>query len=243
MAETLSNPRLKMPDFAKLSKATKSAGAMLAIDNTFATHLLCRPLQLGADIVVESLGKQVNGHSDTMIGLIVARDPELSESFQRTMSTFGMASSPLDCYLTQRGLHTLAVRVERACENAWMLAKELNSLPQVIEVDYPGLEIHPQHQLADSQLRGGYGWMLALRMDVDDVGVERIFEQLSEDFPFVPSLGDVRTTLSHPASTSHRGLTVEDRAALGITTGTIRVSCGLEPTQWLVDRFVKGLVG
>lgn len=241
IVETLSNPRLKMPDFDLLAEVAKSASAKLMVDNTFATHLLCRPIEVGADVVVESLGKQVNGHSDTMLGLIVAKEMELAEELQRTISTFGMASSPLDCYLTHRGLHTLGVRVERACKNAQALAERLRTLNAILSVDYPGLETHDQHQLAERQLTGGFGWMVTFRMDLDSEGVQKVFERLRPEFPFVPSLGDVNTTVSHPVSTSHRGFTEDARQALGITEGTIRVSCGIEPTQWLVDQFAASL--
>lgn len=243
MVETLSNPRLKMPDFAALQDVSQRAGAKLVVDNTFATHMLCRPIDFGADVVVESLGKQVNGHSDTMLGLIVAKEEELTDQFRSTSVTFGMASSPLDCYLTHRGLMTLALRLERACLNAMELAAMLQELPSVELVDYPGLTCHPQNALANRQLSGGFGWMLSVRLDANLEETQAAFDRLAPEIPFVPSLGDINTTLSHPASTSHRGLSSEDREALGITPGTIRVSCGVEPTKWLLDRFKSALNG
>ena len=243
LVETLSNPRLRMPDLTALAKATHDGGGLLLVDNTFATPLHCRPLEFGADIVVESLGKQVNGHSDAMLGLIVCKDVQLNQEVKDTVSTFGFSSSPLDCYLTNRGLMTLPLRIERASSNATDLAKSLEGHRLVEQVDYPGLEAHPQYELASAQMQGGYGWMLAMHLDADEARVERLFERLLPEIPFAPSLGDVCTTVSHPHSTSHRGFTDEQRRELGITMGTIRISCGLEPSEWLTEKFLDALSG
>ncbi|MEM8735592.1 MAG: PLP-dependent transferase [Planctomycetota bacterium] len=240
MVETISNPRLRVPDLGAIAEASHKAGAKLVVDNTFATHLICRPIDFGADLVIESLGKQVNGHSDAMVGLVVSKEPETAEAVQSTISTFGMASSPLDCYLTHRGLSTLAVRVDRANVNALAVAERLAGLEQV-QVDYPGLHTHPQHEVARQQLRGGYGWMLTFHLKCERDGVLEVFDRLRPEIPFVPSLGDVSSSVSHPASTSHRGFTVEQREALGIYEGTIRLSCGIEPTEWLVEKVSKAL--
>ncbi|MEM7478023.1 MAG: aminotransferase class I/II-fold pyridoxal phosphate-dependent enzyme, partial [Planctomycetota bacterium] len=237
LVETISNPRLKVVDLPQLANLTHQAGGLLAVDNTFATHLLCRPLDHGADIVVESLGKQVNGHSDVMLGLIVAKDPVLHSEIRRRVSTFGLASSPLDCYLTQRGLMTLALRLERACSNTNELANALAEHKNVRAVDYPGLQNHPQHEQATQMLSGGFGWMLTMHLDAG-LPVQCLFSALAPDIAFVPSLGDVCTSLSHPETTSHRGYSPEERERLGIFTGTIRVSCGIEPPEWLVSKFV-----
>lgn len=237
LIETLSNPRLRVSDIGELATAAKSANALLVVDNTFATHLICRPLDYGADLVVESLGKQVNGHSDAMLGLVVGNSAELISQIGSTLSTFGMASSPLDCYLTHRGLMSLALRVQRACDNALALAKAIQELTCVQSVDYPGLATHAEHTISSRQFTGGYGWMLSFHIKSDQEGVLTLFNKLRPEIPFVPSLGDVATTVSHPASTSHRGLTKIDRTKLGISEGTIRVSCGVEPTDWLLKRF------
>lgn len=240
LVESISNPRMNIADLTALAQATHAAGGYLLVDNTFATHLLCRPLQLGADLVVESLGKIVNGHSDTMLGLLAVADEQLGKRLRNTVSTFGMASSPMDCYLTHRSLHSLGVRMERACHNALALARGLDKLPQV-RVDYPGLVDHPQHELANQQLSGGYGWMLALHLPAERERVLKVFEQLRPEIGFVPSLGDANTTISHPVSTSHRGFTESERTELGISYGTIRISCGIETTEWLVDKFVSAV--
>ena len=241
IVETMSNPRLKVPDLAKCAVATHAAGGLLMVDNTFATHLICRPLELGADIVIESLSKMVCGHSDSMLGLAVTSKPEIAAKLRDAVSTFGMASSPLDCYLTNRGLMTLALRVERAATNALALAQALSHSTRIRTVDYPGLVNHPQHELAAQQFAGTFGWMLSFELDNDQMSVEQLFEALKPEIAFVPSLGDACTTLSHPASTSHRSLNATQLASLGISKSTVRISSGIEPTDWLIDRFMRGL--
>ncbi len=239
--ETITNPRLRVADIAQVSQAATAAGALLVVDNTFATYLMCQPLQLGADFVVESLGKQINGHADGMLGFVAGRDPARMASVSRIVKTFGMTSSPLDCYLTHRGLMSLAIRMERVCLNAQALAECLSSLPAVTAVDYPGLESHAGHQPARQQFRGGFGWMVTFHVQPDRTAVERLMQTLRPEIRFVPSLGDVSTTISHPLSTSHRDAPPHTLAQLGITPGTIRVSCGIEPTQWLIDCFRRAL--
>jgi cystathionine beta-lyase/cystathionine gamma-synthase len=241
LVETMSNPRLGVPDIAAVAQATHSVGGLLLVDNTFATHLICQPLLLGADLVIESLSKQVNGHSDSMLGLVAASDETLAGSINSVVSTFGMASSPLDCYLTHRGLMSLALRLERACGNALALSKALSKHPAVQSVDYPGLPTHAQHELANTQFCGGYGWMLCFSIDGTQADLKRVFDALRPEIPFAPSLGDINTTVSHPATTSHRVLNAAQREDLGIHEGTIRVSCGAEPSDWLVQRFCESI--
>lgn len=241
VVETMSNPTLKMPDIQFIAGLCQDAETTLVVDNTFATHLLCQPLELGADLVVESLSKLVNGHSDSMLGLVAAKCEEQLAAINDAISTFGMASSPLDCYLTHRGLMSLALRLERSCENAMALAHSLEAFGCISKVDYPGLNTHPQHELASRQLKKGFGWMLTFHTSLDRSGVVKLLDALRPEITFVPSLGDIATTISHPATTSHRGYTEEQRLALGISEGTIRVSCGVEPTDWLVKVFVEAL--
>lgn len=241
VVETMTNPRLHVCDIARVAQATKEAGGLLVVDNTFATHLLCQPLRLGADFVIESLGKQVNGHSDGMVGFVAGRDPARMAEVASAVKTFGLTSSPLDCYLTHRGLMSLAVRMERVCANSMALAQLLTTLPTVREVDYPGLLQTADHSVARQQFTGGFGWMVTFHVDMDRAGVERLLSALRPEIRFVPSLGDVCTTVSHPLSTSHRDLPPQALAALGITMGTVRVSCGIEPTEWLIECFRKAL--
>ncbi|MCA9127441.1 MAG: PLP-dependent transferase [Planctomycetales bacterium] len=241
IVETISNPRLRVPDLQRVSNAAHSAGALLVVDNTFASHLLCRPLSCGADLVVESLSKQVNGHSDAMLGLVTGNDKQVMEEIRRSISTFGLASNPLDCYMTNRGLASMAIRMKRACENALAISQALASCDRVEVVDYPGLASHADHGVAQRQFCGGFGWMLSFRLAGDRTLVGRLFRQLKPEINFVPSLGDIVTTVSHPASTSHRTIAKDALQQLGISEGTVRVSSGVEPTAWLVKRFAAAL--
>jgi cystathionine beta-lyase/cystathionine gamma-synthase len=235
--ETITNPRMRVADIGQVAEATHSTGGRLVVDNTFATCLLCRPLDLGADFVVESLGKLVNGHSDGMLGLIAGRDSQAIGQLASWVKTFGWTSSPMDCYLTHRGLQSLALRMNRACENAMALANCLSEIEGVVRVDYPGLPNNASHSVARHQFQKAFGWMLGFQIEADPQQVEKLFAALRPEICFVPSLGDANTTLSHPVSTSHRATDATQLQQLGIDHGTMRVSCGLEPTEWLITRF------
>ena len=202
--ETISNPRLRVTDIAKLAEVTHRVGGRLLVDNTFATHLLARPLELGADLCMESLTKIVSGHSDAMLGMICGRDEQLMKRIAASVSLYGMTSSPLDCYLTSRGLASLPLRLDASCQNALALAERL-SLIEGVAVDYPFLDQHPQVDLAKRQLAAG-GWMVCIDLAGGRTAVEGVLSRLSPDIPFCPSLGDIQTTVSHPASTSHLAL-------------------------------------
>ncbi len=243
VVETISNPRLGVSDIQRIAAAAKRAGAKTVVDNTFATHAICQPLHLGADYVVESLGKIVNGHSDSMLGMVACASKADAAELKATISTYGMASNPMDCFLTHRGLLSMAVRIQRSCDNALRLATALRQHGFVQNVDYPGLPGHPQHALAAKQLGGRFGWMLTMELDPRYGGADRLFQCLAPEILFAPSLGDVVTTVSHPFSTSHRSMPAEQRRKLGITPDTIRISCGLEPSDWLVRRFTRALDG
>ncbi|GIW98807.1 MAG: cystathionine gamma-synthase [Pirellulaceae bacterium] len=239
--ETVSNPRLRVVDLQRLRERVHSVGGLLVVDNTFATAHLCRPLDWGADVVVESLSKQVCGHSDAMLGLVATVDPSICQSVRRHVASLGMTSSPIDCYLTERGLQTLEVRVERACRNAAAVADLLSAQAIVRGVDYPGLPSHPQHRWASRLLSGGFGWMVTMHFAMEAGTMDDAFRVLTRYFPFAPSLGDVRTTLSHPASTSHRSLSDAEQAKLGICRQTVRISCGIEATDTLRHQFQQAL--
>ncbi|GAB5404890.1 MAG: PLP-dependent aspartate aminotransferase family protein [Aureliella sp.] len=241
VVETISNPRLGVTDIRRVVAAAKKAGAKTVVDNTFATHAICRPLQLGADFVVESLGKIVCGHSDSMLGLVACGCKADADSLATTISTFGMASNPMDCYMTHRGLLSMAVRIDRSCDNSAKLASALGAVSAVANVDYPGLPNHPQHALATEQLGGRFGWMLTIELHPEFGDADKLFQSLAPEILFVPSLGDVATTVSHPFSTSHRSMPAQQREQLGISPRTVRISCGLEPTDWLVERFTRAL--
>jgi cystathionine beta-lyase/cystathionine gamma-synthase len=241
VAETIANPLLCVPDIAALAEMAHAAGARLLIDNTFASPVVCRPLALGADLVMESLTKIMSGHSDVCLGLLCGRD----ECWQRVpgvLSTWGLASSPFDCWIAGRGLGTMALRVERAAVNALAAAQYLARQPQIEAVYYPGLAQHPDHAIAARQFAGSFGSMVTFTLTGGRAKADR-FIRAARAIPFTPSLGDLSTTLSHPESTSHRGMSSEARAALGITGGTIRLSVGIESCEAVLAALAEGLAG
>jgi cystathionine beta-lyase/cystathionine gamma-synthase len=238
VVESISNPLLRVCDIAALAALASECGARLLVDNTFAGPLLCRPLDLGADLVLESLTKTMNGHSDVVLGLLCGRE----SAWQRVpaaQSTWGLASSPLDCWLALRGLGTLELRIERACASALAVAEFLRGKPPVERVVYPGLAEHPDHALATRQFAGRYGTIVAVTLHGGAGAATRFIA--ASGIPFCPSLGEIDTTLSHPESTSHRALSPAERAALGISGGTLRLSIGIEPTEAIVAKIDRGL--
>lgn len=241
IAETVGNPRMTIPPIHSIAELCRDAGTSLVIDNTLASGSLCQPLKHGAHWVVESLGKVVCGHSDAMVGMIAGNGP-IPARLRGVVSTFGMASSPMDCWLTSRGLQTLPLRLERASRNAMALASRFQNHPAVERIDYPGLPDHPQHAIAQ-QLFGNQlsGFMLGMELAGDMSTVERFFQSLSPEVPFCPSLGEIETTVSHPWTTSHRTVPQEVKASLGIREGLVRISCGVEPPETLVERFAAAL--
>jgi len=240
LAETIANPLLEVADVAALAEIAHSRNAALLVDNTFASPLLCRPLDLGADLVMESLTKTLNGHSDVILGFLGGRE-DMWARVPQVISAWGLVSSPFDCWLAERGLATAHLRIERACQNALAAAEFLGTQqPQVAEVYYPGLPSHPQHALAQRQFGGLFGTIVSFRLAGGRSAADA-FIDTAKDIPFCPSLGEVSTTLSHPETTSHRGLTAEQRADLGITGGTIRLSVGTESIEFIRAALAAGL--
>lgn len=224
VAETLSNPLLRVCDVERVGEAAERAGVPFLIDHTFAP-LLCRPLELGATIVVHSLTKLIGGHSDVTLGAAVGPRPFI-DRIKAVSSTFGQTGGAFDCWLSLRGMATLSLRVERTSQTALELANRLEAHAKVRRVYYPGLASHPDAELARRFFRHGFGAMITF-----DVGGRDQADQLIRalrEIPFAPSLGDVQTTLSHPCSTSHRGQDPEALNRLGITPGLVRLSVGLE---------------
>lgn len=235
--ETISNPLVRVADIASIAGIARRAGALLAVDNTFAPRI-CRPAGLGADFVTHSATKLIGGHSDVTMGLLCGA----AEPIQRAAnvaSCFGMTGNAFDCWLTLRGFSTLAVRSSKACANALGLAEFLAGRPEVRAVHYPGLESHPDHALARRLLHEGFGAILTI--DLGDRPRASAFIRALKHIPFAPSLGDVCTTLSHPATTSHRFQTAEQWARQGITPGLIRLSVGIEDWDDLRDDIGQAL--
>ncbi|HEX3868948.1 MAG TPA: aminotransferase class I/II-fold pyridoxal phosphate-dependent enzyme [Pirellulales bacterium] len=239
VAETISNPLLRVADIAALAGIAESRGARLLVDNTFAGPTICRPLALGAHLVHESLTKIMNGHSDVLLGLLCGR----ADGWQRVhpvATIWGFSPSPFDCWLALRGLGTLALRAQRASANALRVAEYLQGRGDLKAIHYPGLPSHPDHALAARQFSGGFGSVVTFTLADGRKGAEA-FMRASPDIPFSPSLGDLSTTLSHPESTSHRTISAEARAALGIEGGTIRLSVGIESPEHLLSALDRAL--
>jgi cystathionine beta-lyase/cystathionine gamma-synthase len=200
---------------------------------------VCQPAKFGADLVMESLTKMMNGHSDVILGYLGGTTSAM-QRVPGVVSAFGCCSSPLDCWLAARGLATMPLRMQQACASALAVAKWLSDQPCVERVDYPGLSSHPQHELAQSQFGERYGSVVTFHLRGERAAADAFIAR-SKDIPFCPSLGEVTTTLSHPETTSHRGLTPEGRAALGITGGTIRLSVGIEPVEEILSAISDAL--
>jgi cystathionine beta-lyase/cystathionine gamma-synthase len=236
-AETLSNPLVRLADIAGLAEVARAAGAPLVIDHTFAP-LLCRPLELGAGVVTHSATKLIGGHSDLTLGLL-AGPRDLIHRVSNVASTFGLTGNPFESWLALRGVATLALRSTRACATALTLAERLAGDSHVLAVHYPGLSHHPDHARAARLLTGGFGTILTI--DLGERGRADSFIRALPHIPFAPSLGDVATTLSHPATTSHRGQSAEQWTRQGITPGLIRLSIGLEDPDDLWDEIRQAL--
>lgn len=242
LAETIANPLLEVADISALAEVAHDNNTLLLVDNTFASPILCRPLALGADLVMESLTKTLNGHSDVILGFLGGKQ-DVWQRVPAVISTWGLASGPFECWLAERGLMTAHLRIERACQNALGAAEFLISQSsKVAQVYYPGLANHPQHELAGRQFGGRFGTMVSFRLAGGRAAADS-FISAANQIPFCPSLGELSTTLSHPETTSHRGLTAEQRAALGITGGTIRLSVGTESIEFIREALKVGLAG
>jgi cystathionine beta-lyase/cystathionine gamma-synthase len=237
--ETVSNPLLRVADVPALAEITLQNDCLLVVDNTFATPVLIKPLRLGADLVMESLTKMIGGHSDVTLGAVCGTG-DLFAGLSTLVSVWGLAPNPFDCWLALRGLPTLALRVKAASANALALAEWLAGQPRVSRVVYPGLRDHPDHALAGRILSGGYGHMLCFELAGGREAVNR-FLRRAPGVPLSPSLGHTFTTVSHPASTSHRYVSPAEKRRQGISDGLIRVSVGVEDFQQTRDEMARGL--
>jgi cystathionine beta-lyase/cystathionine gamma-synthase len=238
--ETMSNPLCRTPDVPALAKIASTHNAKFIVDNTFATPVLFRPLEHGADIVMESLTKMIGGHSDVTLGVIASNDAELLPSISQIVSTWGLAANPFDCWLCERGLSTLDLRMRAASANAARLAQWLSSAAGVSRVIYPGRSDHPDHEIARKLFGTEFGNMLCFELAGGREAVNG-FMHRAAGIPFSPSLGHVTTTLSHPDTTSHRYESPAEKRRQGISDGLIRLSVGVEPFERIRDEFVKGL--
>ena len=227
--ETPSNPMLKIFDIAAIAEIARGAGAKLAVDNTFATPMLQSPLALGADVVVHSTTKYINGHSDAVGGFACTSDPTLAERLRFLQNAMGAVPSPFDCYLVLRGVKTLPVRMRQHTASAAALAARLEAHPAVTRTIYPGLASHPGHALAARQMRG-FGGMISFDL-AGGLGASRAFLKQLSVFACAESLGGVESLAEHPAIMTHASVPAEARRALGIGDGLIRLSVGLEDVE------------
>ena len=240
LLEVVSNPTLRVADMVGIAKLAKEAGVLLAVDNTFTTPIGFRPFDHGADIVIHSVTKLLAGHSDVTLGYAVARDPSLQKAIYDFAVTTGMTPSPYECWLAERGMFTFPLRFDRAEANAALLADHIASLPNVETVLYPGRSDHPDHARAKELLGGRFGNMLSFVAKGGRAEANRLV-QAAPQLAFAPTLGDVGTTVSHAASSSHRGMSAQARAELGITEGFFRVSVGIEDIELLKSDFSQAL--
>ncbi|KRG83319.1 cystathionine beta-lyase [Stenotrophomonas daejeonensis] len=225
--ETPTNPMLKIVDIASVAAIAKRHGLIVVVDNTFASPMLQRPLQLGADIVVHSATKYLNGHSDMVGGMVVVGDnDELAEQMAFLQNSVGGVQGPFDSFLALRGLKTLPLRMKAHCANALALAQWLETHPAIEKVIYPGLPSHPQHALAAKQMNG-FGGIVSIVLKGGFDAAKRFCER-TELFTLAESLGGVESLVNHPAVMTHASIPVERRAQLGISDSLVRLSVGVE---------------
>ncbi|PKP67440.1 MAG: cystathionine gamma-synthase [Alphaproteobacteria bacterium HGW-Alphaproteobacteria-8] len=240
LVEVVSNPTLRVADMEDIAEIAARRGVMLVVDNTFTTPRAWRPFAHGAHIVIHSVTKLLAGHSDVMLGWVAADTAARNKALYDAAVSWGLTPSPFDCWLAERGLHTFDLRYDRATANAAALADHLAALEGVAQVLYPGRPDHPDHNRAVALLDGAFGNMVSFRLKGARAEVNR-FLRAAEHIAFAPTLGDVGTTISHPASSSHRALTPQARAAIGIDEGFIRVSVGIEDIALLKREFAQAI--
>jgi cystathionine beta-lyase/cystathionine gamma-synthase len=224
--ETPTNPTLKLADISAIAAIAKQRGLRVLVDNTFATPVLQRPLALGADVVLHSTTKYINGHSDVVGGALITSDPELCERIPFLQNAIGAVPSPMDCYLVMRGIKTLPIRMHAHVAGASELAARLAAHPRVARVHYPGLASHPQHELAKRQMSGP-GGMISVELASDLEGSRRFLQAL-RIFALAESLGGVESLAEHPALMTHASIPADNRKALGISDSLVRLSVGIE---------------
>jgi cystathionine beta-lyase/cystathionine gamma-synthase len=239
--ETPTNPLLHLVDIAAVAEVSRQVGASLAVDNTFATPYFQRPLELGADLVVHSTTKYVNGHSDVVGGAVVGKTEEHRAAIAFYQNAAGGTPSPFDSWLVQRGLKTLPLRMREHARNAQAVAEYLVGQPGVRRVLYPGLAAHPQRELAQRQM-GGFGGMVSFEVEGGYEGARRFFGGMHV-FSLAESLGGVESLACHPATMTHGSIPEAERLARGITQGLIRLSVGIEDVEDLIADLDSALRG
>ena len=240
--ESIGNPRLTVPDLPAIIEFARSRDLLVAVDNTFASPVLLRPLELGADIVMHSATKALGGHSDCLAGVLAVRDKALHDRLYFIQNATGAVLSPFDSFLLGRGLKTLELRVHEQCRTAMRVAQFLEAHPQVSRVLYPGLASHPDHARAAKLLSGGFGAMITFEAKCDFEATRRIVKS-TKLFGLAVSLGAVESLIEQPATMSHASYDAAARAKAGITDSLIRLSIGLEDAEDLcadLDQALRG---
>ncbi len=240
LLEVVSNPTLRVSDVRGIAQLARERGVILVVDNTFTTPRGFRPMDHDADIVVHSVTKLLAGHSDATLGYVAARDPAKMKAIYDTAVTLGLTPSPFDCWLAERGLMSFDLRYDRAEANAAALADAVADMPGVTRVLYPARRDHPDHDRAASLMGERGGNMLSFEIEGGRAAANALVRAVPQ-ISFAPTLGDIGTTLSHPATSSHRALTSDARAALGISEGFFRVSVGVEDAGLLIRDFRAAL--
>jgi cystathionine beta-lyase/cystathionine gamma-synthase len=237
--ETPANPLLQLVDVRAVAALTRPRGITLVDDNTFPSPYFQRPLTQGVDVVVHSTSKYISGHSDVIGGAVAVNDEKLYERIKFHQNAIGAIPGPMDCWLSLRGLKTLAVRMRQHEANAKAVAVFLSQHPKVVETIYPGLESHPQHELAKAQM-DGFGGIVTFRVEGGNAQVAKLVKALKL-FYFAESLGGVESLVCHPATMTHAVMTREEQEAVGITEGIVRLSVGIEDVEDLIEDLEQGL--
>lgn len=238
--ETPTNPMMNIVDIEAMAKISKAAGAMLCVDNTFATPYLQNPLDLGADVVMHSVTKYLGGHSDVVMGALVCSDENIANEMYRIQNSTGAVTAPMDSFLVLRGIKTLHLRVQRHCENGEKIARFLASHPKIDKVYWPGFETHPNHEVAKRQMRG-FGGMISFNLKGNHLEDALSIVKKVEIFALAESLGGVESLIGHPATMTHASIPKDVREQSGVVDSLIRLSVGVEDADDLIADLAQAL--
>ena len=239
--ETPTNPLMKLADIAEIAKITKKNNILFAVDNTFATPYLQKPLDLGADIVMHSATKYLGGHSDVIAGALIVKDSALGDQLHFQQFATGATLGPQDSFLVLRGIKTLHLRVQRHCENGEKIAQYLVNHPSVEHVYYPGLPSHPHYEIAKKQMKGGFGGMVSFTFKSGKKADAITFLEKIKVFTLAESLGGVESLANHPALMTHASIPEDKRKEIGITDDLVRLSVGVEDIDDLIQDLEQAL--
>lgn len=232
--ESPTNPTLKISDIQKIADIAKAAGALLVVDNTFASPVAQLPFELGADIIVHSATKYIGGHSDLVAGIVVTNSPELAEKIKFQQNAAGAVLGPWDCYLAIRGIETIELRVKRQSENAFKIAEYLLHRPEIDKIYYPGLRTHQNHEIAAFQQNNIFGGVISFSLKEDTVAAATKLVTSTKYFKLAESLGGVKSLICHPFSMTHASVPKDKKLKAGIQESLVRLSVGIEDPEDLI---------